>query len=155
MGIRTEKKMITIQKTILTDSKIVTELFLNMWEEHTFHELQMELERDIISDESAIFLAYNNETPVGVAQCRLRKDYVEGTNSIPVGFLEGIYVEEEYRHYGIAKQLSEICENWSRDNGCEEFASDCELNNEVSLKFHLSIGFTEANRIICFTKKLR
>ena len=37
---------------------------------------------------------------------------------------------------------------------CIEFASDCELTNIESLQFHLAIGFAEANRIICFTKKL-
>ena len=32
--------------------------------------------------------------------------------------------------------------------------SDCELENTHSLQFHLNVGFEEANRIICFTKKL-
>ena len=44
--------------------------------------------------------------------------------------------------------------NWAKEQGCSEFASDCELTNAESLKFHLSVGFEEANRIICFTKKL-
>ena len=39
--------------------------------------------------------------------------------------------------------------------GAEEFASDCELKNTDSLKFHLNIGFKEANRIICFVKNLK
>lgn len=39
-------------------------------------------------------------------------------------------------------------------SGGLEFASDCELDNEDSLKFHLKMGFVEANRIICFTKRL-
>ncbi len=33
-----------------------------------------------------------------------------------------------------------------------EMASDCELQNTDSLKFHLAMGFEEANRIICFKK---
>ena len=37
---------------------------------------------------------------------------------------------------------------------CTEFASDCEINNEISLQFHLSMGFEEANRIICFRKDI-
>lgn len=32
--------------------------------------------------------------------------------------------------------------------------SDCELDNEKSLRFHKKLGFQEANRIICFTKPL-
>ena len=33
-------------------------------------------------------------------------------------------------------------------------ASDCELSNEGSLRFHLATGFQEAGRIICFIKQL-
>ena len=29
-----------------------------------------------------------------------------------------------------------------------------ELTNADSLRFHMAMGFTEANRIICFTKEL-
>jgi aminoglycoside 6'-N-acetyltransferase I len=46
------------------------------------------------------------------------------------------------------------CEQWAKEKGCSEFASDCELDNEVSRQFHINLGFNEANRIICFTKKL-
>jgi hypothetical protein len=52
------------------------------------------------------------------------------------------------------KALLTACEDWARTKGCTEFASDCELTNTQSLRFHLNVGFTEANRIICFTKKL-
>ena len=90
----------------------------------------------------------NNSTPDG------RFDYVEGTKSSPVGYLEGIFVEENFRNKGYAKELLNACENWAKDKGCKEFASDCELDNLTSLKFHLSMGFDEANRIICFKKEL-
>ena len=52
------------------------------------------------------------------------------------------------------KKLLGECQNWAKNQGCLEFASDCELDNENSLKFHLKMGFAEANRIICFTKRL-
>ena len=91
---------------------------------------------------------------VGAAVCSLRHDYVESCESSPVGYLEGISVKEAYRRQGIAKSLLEECEQWAREKGCREFASDCELTNTDSLRFHLSIGFHEANRIICFSKKL-
>ena len=71
-----------------------------------------------------------------------------------MGYLEGIYVAEQARHRGIARQLLRSCEDWAKDMGCREFASDCELTNTQSLAFHLNVGFFEANRIICFTKKL-
>lgn len=60
----------------------------------------------------------------------------------------------EYRKQGVAKELLSACETWAKSKGCTEFASDCELENVHSLQFHLNVGFEEANRIICFTKKL-
>ena len=74
--------------------------------------------------------------------------------SSPVGYLEGIFVLEEYKKRGYAKELLGECQNWAKDQGCLEFASDCELDNEDSLKFHLKMGLAETNRIICFTKRL-
>ena len=44
------------------------------------------------------FIKYVQGTPVGFAQCQLRYDYVEGTGTGTVGYLEGIFVKEEYRH---------------------------------------------------------
>ena len=89
---------------------------------------------------------------IAFAQCQLRYDYVEGTESSPVGYLEGIFVAEEYRKRGYAADLLAECEKWAGEKGCTEFASDCELDNEDSLKFHMALGFEEANRIICFKK---
>ena len=104
--------------------------------------------------ECAVFLAVEDNVPAGFAQCRLRRDYVEGTETSPGGYLEGIYVRARFRGRGAAKALLSACENWARERGCTEFASDCELGNQDSAAFHLAAGFAEANRIICFTKRL-
>lgn len=146
--------MINIYKAEPEDSKRVAELFHNMWSGSDINDLQAELFAKITSNESEIFIAYNDNIPVGVALCGLRKNYVEGTDSSPVGYLERIYVIEEFRNKNIASILCQSCEKWAIEIGCKEFASDCELNNRESLEFHLAIGFTEANRIICFAKKL-
>lgn len=104
--------------------------------------------------ECAVFLAVEGDTPAGFAQCQLRRDYVEGTQTSPVGYLEGVYVREGFRGRGGARALLSACEGWARERGCAEFASDCELDNADSAAFHLAAGFTEANRIVCFTKRL-
>ena len=109
----------------------------------------------IESSESAVFLAESEGKAVAFAQCGLRHDYVEGKDSEgPVGYLEGIFVDEAFRGRGIAKILLSLCEDWAREMGCSEFASDTELHNRDSLRFHLACGFDEAGRIICFMKKL-
>lgn len=73
---------------------------------------------------------------------------------MPVGYLEGIFVQEAFRQRGFARELLSACEKWAKESGCTEFASDCELENMGSLQFHMAVGFNEANRIICFTKQL-
>ena len=37
---------------------------------------------------------------------------------------------------------------------CKEFASDCEITNDSSIKLHQSLGFDEASRLVHFVKKL-
>ena len=142
-----------IKEAILDEAKIIAELAIHMWNSHTIEELKLDFEGYIKSG-GAVFLAWNSNEAVGFAQCGLRHDYVEGTDSSPVGYLEGVFVTGEYRRQGIAKMLLMACQNWAKEQGCVEFASDCELTNDDSLRFHLNMGFEEANRIICFTKRL-
>jgi aminoglycoside 6'-N-acetyltransferase I len=142
-----------VKKATSSETKEVASLAVRMWKSHTIEELIEEF-NEYICSEGAVFLMWQNDAAIGFAQCGLRRDYVEGTDSSPVGYLEGIFVEKEYRNQGVAKALLVECQKWARDMGCIEFASDCELVNEESLKFHLSMGFIEQNRIICFTKKL-
>ena len=125
-----------------------------MWESHTIEELTQEFCDYMSKENGMVFLAMADGCAVGFAQCGLRCDYVEGTDSSPVGYLEGIFVKEEYRKRGLARDMLEACQKWAKEQGCTEFASDCELDNEDSLKFHIKMGFVEANRIICFTKRL-
>ena len=136
------------------DHPALTHLALRLWPDNEPSDLEVELAPLLSSPNAALFLACDNETPIGFAQCQLRHDYVEGTESSPVGYLEGIFVAESHRHHGFARLLLSACEVWARTKGCREFASDCELTNTESLRFHLHTGFTEANRIICFTKQL-
>ena len=143
-----------IRKATLEDVPQLVSLAIQMWKSHTVEDLTKIFCEHIRKGKNIIFLAISEEHIVGFAQCGLRFDYVEGTDSSPVGYLEGIFVLEEYKKRGYAKELLGECQNWAKDQGCLEFASDCELDNEDSLKFHLKMGFAEANRIICFTKRL-
>ena len=129
---------------------MIAELMAELWPHHTQEEMSGEAAAILKNPEAAVFIAGD----MGFAQCGLRHDYVEGTESSPVGYLEGIFVKPEFRGRGYARELLRACEQWAKEKGCREFASDCELDNTQSLEFHLKAGFAEANRIICFTKKL-
>ena len=143
-----------IRKAEVKDLLVVAGLACQLWPDHTVEGMCSEFAEIIAKPDAAFFLAYAEETAIGFAQCQLRYDYVEGTDSSPVGYLEGIYVADGYRQQGFARELLAACESWAKSKGCTEFASDCELDNVQSLQFHLNVGFEEANRIICFTKKL-
>ena len=146
--------MFLIKKACLKDKHILAQMAVQVWENNDIAELAEEFEGFITSEDSACFLKYADGRAIGFAQCGLRRDYVEGTQTSPVGYLEGIFVEESYRGKGYARELLKACESWAKEKHCTEFASDCELTNEDSLRFHLAVGYAEANRIICFTKKL-
>lgn len=143
-----------VRKAESCDIHTIAELAYQLWPDHTAADMEAEMGVILAQEDAVFFLAFDGATPIGFAQCQLRHDYVEGTESSPVGYLEGIYVADGYRNQGIARELLFACENWAKEKGCLEFASDCELDNTQSLQFHLNVGFEEANRIICFTKKL-
>lgn len=144
----------SIHKAEFVDLDILSGLGVLLWPHHEVEELRADFAGIMANSDAAFFLAFDRAVAVGFAQCQLRHDYVEGTESSPVGYLEGIFVAENYRGRGLAGELLTACEGWAREKGCREFASDCELGNAGSLKFHLNMGFAEAGRIICFTKKL-
>lgn len=143
-----------VRKASRNDIRIIAGLAALLWDHHSVDELAAEFSEILSQEDAQVFLKYENDTPVGFAQCQLRRDYVEGTETTPVGYLEGIFVLESHRRRGYARQLLNACEAWAKDKGCKEFASDCELDNQDSFRFHMAMDFTEANRIICFTKKL-
>lgn len=143
-----------IRKAEIHDISIIANLAVLMWNNHSVEELAKEFSEIILHKNAQFFLKYEENAPIGFAQCQLRYDYVEGTDTSPVGYLEGIFVQENYRHKGYARELLAECEKWAKAKGCKEFASDCEISNENSIQFHRSMEFTEANRIVCFTKRL-
>ncbi len=144
---------IVIARAERADLDTLTALALRLWPSQDAGGLRSEL-AGVWKDGGVFFLARRGAEPVGFAQCQLRRDYVEGTGTSPVGYLEGIFVEPSCRRQGVARALAAACEDWCRGCGCREFASDCEIGNEQSRLFHLRAGFREAGRIICFVKPL-
>ena len=72
-----------------------------------------------------------------------------------VGYIEGWYVAESHRRRGVGAQLIAAAENWAREQGCTEMASDTQLDNAQSLQAHLRLGYEIAERSILFRKSLR
>ena len=143
-----------VKRAEAADAETAAALACELWPGHTPAEMTDEFEQLLAGNDGAVFLCRKDGRAVGFAQCQLRHDYVEGTDSSPVGYLEGIYVKEEARRQGIARALLKACEQWAGEQGCTEFASDCELTNVESQGFHRAVGFREANRLVAYVRQI-
>jgi len=144
-----------IRKATVTDLEEVTNLALKLWPDNNRDSLRSELQDLIESEKDVIYISLVDNCCVGFIQVSIRYDYVEGSNSSPVGYIEGIFIEENHRNKGISKELVRQGEEWSKSLGCSEIASDTELNNLASQEFHKRIGFKEAGRIVAFIKEIQ
>ena len=82
------------------------------------------------------------------------RSYAEGSTATAVPYIEGWFVDVDLRRLGIGRRLVEAAENWARENGYREIASDALLENETSIQAHARLGFEETDRIVCFLKPL-
>ena len=89
----------------------------------------------------------------GFLEASLRA-YADGCRTSPVGYIEGWYVDADLRQQGLGGKLAEAAEHWAIQRGCREMASDCELDNNVSFRAHLALGYEEVDRAIQFRKTL-
>jgi aminoglycoside 6'-N-acetyltransferase I len=93
-------------------------------------------------------------TLAGFLEVDLRS-HADGCNpSRPVGYIEGWYVAESYRHQGIGKKLLRAAEDWARSQGCLEVASDTWVDNEVSQRVHEALGYEVVDRCVHYRKTL-
>jgi aminoglycoside 6'-N-acetyltransferase I len=93
-------------------------------------------------------------TLCGFAELSIRREPVEGATTTPVAYLEGLFVLPPFRRSGLARQLIQASEQWAREQGCQELASDTELINKASISVHLACGFKEVERVVAFIKKV-
>jgi aminoglycoside 6'-N-acetyltransferase I len=96
----------------------------------------------------------DSRQPVGFIEASIRSDYVNGTESSPVGFVEGVYVVPAWRRRGVARQLYDAIGDWAKARGCRELASDALIDNEVSQRAHRALGFRETERVVYFIRIL-
>ncbi|MEX5745603.1 aminoglycoside 6'-N-acetyltransferase [Massilia sp. X63] len=131
------------------------QLRMALWPADRAEHLQEMRELCAQPDRYAQFIAYSGAGAAqGLVEVALRSDYVNGTTSSPVGFLEGLYVDPAFRGQGIAALLVKTAEQWARKQGCTEMASDALVENTASHAMHRALGFDETERVVYFRKPL-
>lgn len=90
---------------------------------------------------------------VGFLEAGIRP-FVEDCHTDHVGYLEGWYVEPEFRRCGIGGKLVREAKNWARIKGCREMASDAEIGNDLSFKAHQNLDYEETSRLVHLRKEL-
>lgn len=106
------------------------------------------------ADQQALLAVDAGGHAIGFIELALRHDYVNGTASSPVGFVEAWYVAPAWRGRGVGRALVRAGEDWARGRGCTELASDALLDNAASHAAHAACGFEETERVVYFRKPL-
>lgn len=81
------------------------------------------------------------------------RSYAEGCSG-PTPYVESWYVRAEVRGRGVGRALIAAAEQWAREHGYAEMASDAELENRASHAAHQALGFEEVERAVHFRKAL-
>ncbi|MCB0665934.1 MAG: GNAT family N-acetyltransferase [Saprospiraceae bacterium] len=127
-----------------------------LWADFKEDELQHLLEKSTESQKYRIIIAKNPlEESVGFSIFSIRTDYVEGADKSPTGYLEGIFVEPEFRKLGIANKFIQLGEKWCKEKGCSQIGSDTWLTDKESRAFHLKVGFWEEEEVVHFLKNIK
>lgn len=126
-----------------------------LWDESSEEEHRAEMLDIIDHVETQLVLIAETDSGqlIGFLEASIRP-FVEDCRTDHVGYLEGWYVEREYRQHGIGRILVQTAENWARKKGCEEMASDSEMGNNLSLTAHLKLGYEETSRLVHLRKDL-
>jgi aminoglycoside 6'-N-acetyltransferase I len=144
---------ITIRRAAQEDKAEWFHMRKGIWPEAPDEYLDFDMDDILVSDEDVVFFALVEDKPVGMIEARIR-DYGEGCETSPVGYLEGWFVQEAYRGKGVAGALTQAAENWAREKGCTEMASDTWLDNEASIRAHVKMGYYEVERLVHYVKQL-
>ena len=125
-----------------------------LWPEAPVEYLNYDLDDKLANPNYVIFVAFDaNGKRVAFIEAGLR-DYGEGCETSPVGYIEAWYVDEHLRGQKLGRELVQAAEQWAREKGMAEMASDTWLENETSIAAHLRLGYQEAERLVHFVKRL-
>lgn len=150
------KGKITYLEFERSEFTVLLKMGKKLWTDFDEEELEQLLKQTSESNKYRIWVAKNPvQETVGFSIFSIRTDYVEGAVKSPTGYLEGIFVEPEFRKLGIAKEFIRLGENWCQEKGCSQIGSDTWLTDKESRAFHKKVGFWEEEEVVHFLKNIK
>ncbi len=145
-----------IKEATAKDLDSWVELRVRLWLHHSLEKSRAECLKIIDSERENCFISYpTSEEREGNGFIEVStRDYSDGCESSPVGYIEGVFVSEKSRMEGLGKELVEKSYEWFLSKGCSEVGSDALIENEYSISFHKHIGFEEVERHVVFRKRI-
>ena len=125
-----------------------------LWSDTPAKEHAREMAESLARGDCVLLEFDDSGVAVGLAEATKRHDYVNGTATSPVSFVEGVYVRESHRRRGIARALISGVASWAVEQGCSELASDALIQNLVSHAVFRALGFEETERVVYFRRLL-
>ena len=144
---------ITLRRVMQEDKAEWFRMRKGIWPDVPDNYMTFDMDRLLANVDYFVIFACDGDRPIGLTEAGIR-EYGEGCETSPVGYLEGWFVQEEYRGKRIAGLMTQAAENWMREKGCTEVASDTWLDNEPSIRAHVNMGYQEVERLVHFVKRL-
>jgi aminoglycoside 6'-N-acetyltransferase I len=154
--LETDEGRIIIRRVQPIDRAEWLRLRLALWPEpqHKPSDLESEMEEIIAAPEQPVFVAIGPEGGLcGFLEVSIHSE-AEGCSTDRIGYLEGWYVDPDMRSRRIGRKLVEAAEQWAREQGCTEMASDTTPNYPLSTEAHARLGYQEVGCTIHFRKDL-
>lgn len=151
---RSEHTDIIIRRATPADEPEWLRMRLLLWPDGTAESFSKDMDSLLADPLTPVFVVARPGGGLGGFLEAGTRKYAEGGESSPVGYIEGWYVDEDLREWGIGKALVEAAEDWARAQGLTEMGSDTWLKNDASIQAHLKMGYEEAERLVHFIKKL-
>lgn len=137
------------------DAEQWTHLRLLLWPDSTAVEEAEQIARffadGVLTDLHAAFVADDGDRLGGLVEISI-KTSAPGCETDHIGYLEAWYVAPSWRGQGIGRALVERAEQWAREAGCREMASDTNPSYPLSPPAHIALGYVEVARY--FRKEL-
>lgn len=144
----------TIRRATSDDRSEWLRMRKELWPEAPLEYLALDVDSRLAAEDKAVFLASTDDGRlVAFVEVGLH-NYAEGCDTSPVGYIEAWYVDPHVRGQKLGRELIHVAEEWAREKGMTEMASDTWLDNHAGIQAHLKMGYYEVDRLVHFVKRL-